>query len=256
MEDVRKKLKIERMIVVDCDGEGRKRRGGLVLCWQFELDIQVISWSKNHIDVIVCEADGFEWRFTGIYGFPEEDNKVKTGVLLETLVMANNLPWICGGDFNLMLMAHEKKRGDGFKKKISGSFVSHLPKKKSDHVPLILSVRGGQERTERRWNSKRFRFEAMWLRENESENVVVNAWNKGEDASINLMRTTNKLAVWSKHTFGNTAKEICKCQQQMKELMEQDPTAERMECMRNIDARMEELENREESYWRQRSRQN
>lgn len=64
------------------------------------------------------------------------------------------------------------------------------------------------------------------------------------------------MAVWSKHTFGNTAKEICKCQQQMKELMEQDPTAERMECMRNIDARMEELENREESYWRQRSRQN
>ena len=74
------------------------------------------------------------------------------------------------------------------------------------------------------------------------------AWNKGEDAKHNLVRTANQLSVWSRKTFGNTAKEIRKCQQQMKELMEQEPNVDVVERMRAIDARMEELERREEVY--------
>ncbi|XP_048494509.1 uncharacterized protein LOC125494761 [Beta vulgaris subsp. vulgaris] len=309
MEIVRKKLKIDRMIV-DCEGEGRKRRGGLVLCWKQEIDIRVTTFSQNHIDVRVIETDGTEWHFTGIYGFPEEENKVKTGALMEALARGNYVPWVCGGgggDFNLMLMTHEKKGGDHFKiheaeilrravdachffdmgfvgykftwknnrgeeanvqecldhffaneawkEKFLGSYVSHLPKRKSDHVPLILYVKGCVGRTEQRKKTKQFRFEAMWLREDESENVVMKAWNKGEDAKQNLTRTTNQLSVWSRKTFGNTTKEIRNCQQQMKELMEHEPTVDVVERMRAIDARIEELERREEVYWHQRSRQ-
>ncbi|XP_048498315.1 uncharacterized protein LOC104897505 [Beta vulgaris subsp. vulgaris] len=61
--------------------------------------------------------------------------------------------------------------------------------------------------------------------------------------------------MWSRKTFGNTAKEIRKCQQQMKELMELEPTLDVVERMKATDARMEELERREEVYWHQHSRQ-
>ena len=115
MEEIRRKLRIEGMLVVDCEGEGRKRKGGLVLLWKPEINIQLTSMSSNHIDVIVEDVQKGDWRFTGMYGFPEEDNKVKTGMLLKTLARASVMPWLCGGDFNLMMMSNEKQGGDDFK---------------------------------------------------------------------------------------------------------------------------------------------
>lgn len=53
MEKVRQKLKVERMLVVDCEGQGRKRKGGLALFWKKENNIQVTSLSQNHIDMPV-----------------------------------------------------------------------------------------------------------------------------------------------------------------------------------------------------------
>ncbi|KAL2933536.1 Histidinol-phosphate aminotransferase [Bienertia sinuspersici] len=52
--------------------------------------------------------------FTGVHGYPEEVNKFKTGVLMEKLAEGNHLPWICGGDFNLMLQSSEKQGGKDF----------------------------------------------------------------------------------------------------------------------------------------------
>lgn len=106
MDSVRKKLRLDRIIVVYCEGDRRKRRGGLVLFWKQEITIQITTWSQNHINVIVTEAHDSQWRFTSIYGFPEDENKLKTGALLEVLARATSFPWMCGGDFNLMLMAH------------------------------------------------------------------------------------------------------------------------------------------------------
>lgn len=50
-----------------------------------------------------------------MYEFPKEENKIKTGALMEALARAPTVPWLCGGDFNLMIMAHEKKGGEEFK---------------------------------------------------------------------------------------------------------------------------------------------
>lgn len=307
MEIVRKKLKFDKMIAVDCEGVGRKRRGGLVLLWQNELNIQITTMSANHIDVLVEDSINGDWRFTGVYGHPEEENKVNTGALLQALAQAPVMPWLCGGDFNIMLMESEKKGGADFKvheatilreamevcqfmdlgfvgyeftwsnnrggeaniqeridrffandlwkTRFAGSFVSHLTKRKSDHLPLLASVCGGQVAVAMRNKTKRFRFEAMWLREEESTEVVTSAWQRGMDVGVNLRRTAHNLTTWSRKKFGNVAKELRACQHQMKELMEREPSEDNMNAMRNVDARMDELEKREEIYWHQRSRQ-
>lgn len=57
---------------------------------------------------MTSQADN--WRFTGFYGHPEEDLKHETGELMKHLSREESLPWLCGGDFNLLLTAKEKKR--------------------------------------------------------------------------------------------------------------------------------------------------
>lgn len=111
---VKKKLRNTNMVVVSCEGEGRKRSGGVALLWSDTMDINIITMSINHIDSHICKEGAAEWRFTGVYGPPEEVNKHKTTCLLRSLRAKSDLPWVCGGDFNLMLYSHEKQGGNGF----------------------------------------------------------------------------------------------------------------------------------------------
>lgn len=76
--------------------------------------MNIQTFSLNHIDVLVDNLCSGGWRFTGIYGHPEDEQKLKTGALLEHLNRKLNLPWVCGGDFHLMLTSNEKQGGNGF----------------------------------------------------------------------------------------------------------------------------------------------
>lgn len=69
--------------------------------------------SVHHIDVVVQEGLGEEeWRFTGFYGWPETQNRHLSWQLLKTLASQPTLSWMCMGDFNEILFAHEKKGGN------------------------------------------------------------------------------------------------------------------------------------------------
>lgn len=76
------------------------------------LNIEIMSLSINHIDVRVWdEVANPDWRFMGFYGNPEEANKFLSWDLLNTLSALITLLWICGGDFNEILLDSEKKGG-------------------------------------------------------------------------------------------------------------------------------------------------
>lgn len=81
--------------------------GGLMLLWNNNLDVQVMSYSLGHIDMVIKESDR-NWHFTGIYGNPVTHRRSETWVLLKRLHNINNLPWILGGDFNEITMSSEK----------------------------------------------------------------------------------------------------------------------------------------------------
>jgi len=110
MEKIRRGLGLMNRLFVDCGGEGKSRKGGIALFWKDRLDLNLKSWSSNHIEMegVDCERTP-KWRITGIYGFPEEENKQKTWDLVASL---NNstLPWLCFGDFNEIL-DHQDKQG-------------------------------------------------------------------------------------------------------------------------------------------------
>lgn len=102
------------MFAVNCVGDGRKRSGGLALLWQDPMQIHVQSFSIHHIDVLVDNDEHDKWRSTGIHGQPKDDMKHKTEELLERLAEEKVGPWVCQGDFNLMLLSCEKSGGGEF----------------------------------------------------------------------------------------------------------------------------------------------
>ena len=218
LERVKVKLRYDGLIAVGCEGQGRKRRGGLALMWKKGVQVTLKSFSQNHVDTMVSAKGSQPWRYTGMYGHPEESKKGQTGELLRDLAMAEeNIPWLCGGDLNLMMWSTEKQGGGAFnfeeaeilrlamdycqledlgfighpftwtnnrgglenlqerldrfvvnrewKALFGGSYVSHLEKRRSDHLPLLVCVKDRVGVMEKKRRKKLFRFEEMWLRD-------------------------------------------------------------------------------------------
>ena len=79
--------------------------------WRRGIDVGVKSFSKYHIDSVIKEEDGCEWRFTGVYGESKCEMKDNMWKMLRTLKEIFNLPWLCSGDFNEILFSCEKEGG-------------------------------------------------------------------------------------------------------------------------------------------------
>lgn len=53
------------------------RSGGIALLWKREINLEVKSYTRYHIDAVILEADsGYGWRLTGFYWHPETHKKV------------------------------------------------------------------------------------------------------------------------------------------------------------------------------------
>ncbi|XP_030939909.1 uncharacterized protein LOC115964800 [Quercus lobata] len=87
------------------------RGGGLVLFWKKDFDLQVMSSSHNHIDILINRGKVNVWRFTGFYGAPETQLRMESWDLLRDLNNRFSVPWLVGGDFNKLLKSQEKLGG-------------------------------------------------------------------------------------------------------------------------------------------------
>lgn len=76
---------------------------GFALMWNSKLMVDIKSWSKHHIDAVVCVENISYWRNTWIYGHPKMSQKHYTWTLLKRLASLSSLPWLCFGDFNEIL---------------------------------------------------------------------------------------------------------------------------------------------------------
>ena len=106
MERIRNRLVFANGLCVPCVGQS----GGLALLWTREVDIEIKSYSKNHIDAVVKEqGSNFCWRLTSFYRHPETHRRYELWHLLAFLNSQFQLPWLCLGDFNEILSITEKK---------------------------------------------------------------------------------------------------------------------------------------------------
>jgi hypothetical protein len=107
IEHFRWLLSMPNLAAKNCKGYSE----GLALFWRRGIEVIVKSLSKYHIDALVQEENGVEWRLTGIYGELKMEEKAKTWRLLRLLHNQYNKPWICMGDFNEILFDCEKIGG-------------------------------------------------------------------------------------------------------------------------------------------------
>ena len=82
--------------------------GGLALLWKRDVSMDVINFTENHILAKVVEKDGFVWYLTCFYGWPDSSQKAKSWALLSHLSSFVDGPWLCIGDFNVILHSDEK----------------------------------------------------------------------------------------------------------------------------------------------------
>uniref|UniRef100_A0A803PC18 Reverse transcriptase n=1 Tax=Cannabis sativa TaxID=3483 RepID=A0A803PC18_CANSA len=107
MERIRVVMGFDSCFVVAAKGKS----GGLALLWKEPYEVSIKSFTVSHIDAIVENSLGFLWRFTGFYGSPDPGDRKFSWQLLERLRDMIHGAWICGGDFNEIVKASEKKGG-------------------------------------------------------------------------------------------------------------------------------------------------
>jgi len=81
LERFRWMLGLTNMLVREGEGQG----GGFAVFWRRGVNVSLRSMSQYYIDVDVKDDDGFEWRFTGVYGESKGDLKYCTWQQLQGL---------------------------------------------------------------------------------------------------------------------------------------------------------------------------
>jgi hypothetical protein len=78
------------------------------------IDLSLINDCSNYIDVQI-KSNNIMWRATGLYGFPQNQNKFLTCSIIEELAEApQHQNWLLFGDFNIILHNDEKMGGNAY----------------------------------------------------------------------------------------------------------------------------------------------
>ncbi|CAM9000895.1 unnamed protein product [Rhodiola kirilowii] len=79
--------------------------GGMAVLWNSEAELEIISFSKSHVNAVLQGKDKF--RLTLFYGEPVCSNRKRSWELLSRLCMQSDLPWVVMGDFNEIVCLKE-----------------------------------------------------------------------------------------------------------------------------------------------------
>lgn len=81
VEEVKKKWNLFGVSVDRVGGSG-----GLAMLWRKDVQVELISFLQNHIDVAVqLEGNARRWRCTGFYGLPDQNLRHLSWSLLRHL---------------------------------------------------------------------------------------------------------------------------------------------------------------------------
>ena len=108
MTKVKEMIGFPNGLVVPSEGKS----GGIALLWIREVEVEIKSFSRFHIDAVVTDYSlDLSWRLTGFYGNLDINLRRESWNLLRMLNSQYQMPWVCTGDYNEILSATEKCGG-------------------------------------------------------------------------------------------------------------------------------------------------
>ena len=134
----------------------------------------------------------------------------------------------------------------------------HVATLMSNHSMLILKTPQTGQREARR--QKVFRFEAMWLRDEQCKDVVNEAWERGRSIGTQhqftecLDECRRSLSTWNKTTFGHLGQKIAALQKKLQALEGRQDGIAQMEEIHATKMELNRLMVKEEDIRHQRSR--
>ena len=82
MERIKNRIGLANGLFVRCVG----RKGGLAMLWARDINMEIKSYSLNHIDTIINDTENsYKWRLTGFYSHPKTHRRYESWHLLAFL---------------------------------------------------------------------------------------------------------------------------------------------------------------------------
>lgn len=135
--------------------------------------------------------------------------------------------------------------------------VTHLPKFKSDHCPLLLKLNSEIVRIRR---NKDFKFFAPWVTHKDFSSVVMNSWVPSRNWEDNVKNFVGNIKGWNMEVFGSINNNKIKLLRELEEInkrMGQRGDDGELSIQRDaLWVKFEEILAQEEIMWLQRSRCN
>ncbi|KAK3188277.1 hypothetical protein Dsin_027838 [Dipteronia sinensis] len=196
MERIRMKFGYSEKLVVELVG----RSGGLCLFWSERIIVDLLSYSRFHIDVKVESHVSTMWRMMGFYGNSESKQRGHAWRLMRRLRGMSDLPWICIGDFNEILSMEEKEGEVPQQRRMIEEFREAIDFCDLDDLgfrgprftwsnrqdgssmiqerAILSEVLSGSEKDPQRVvrSRRRFHFKACWADREECQELVNQSW--------------------------------------------------------------------------------
>ena len=93
-------------VIVNAKGKA----GGVCLLWSNALDVEVLEYNSRTVAIVVKDAL-CSWSLVGFYGPPYQAKRRKAWENLHALLQSINGPWMCFGDFNIVVDESKKDGG-------------------------------------------------------------------------------------------------------------------------------------------------
>eukprot|EP00253_Pinus_taeda_P036567 PITA_36567 len=248
--------------------------GGILMLWNPQkIDIIDVEASRDYLSVVIQPVGDKEiYLVTNVYGPKRMDGKLRLLYSLQELREQHaKIPWILGGDFNMIKSLSEKKGGTRILSKESCAFQTFIDNMKLMHIVMNNDTftwnnkRGKYQGIDKPRN-RRFRFENIWLSHPNFNNNITIWW--AEDLEIQgtrmfllqkrLKHIKLRLKEWNKKEYGNIfeAKKIVegKMQKLNQTLIMEGFDKEKNDLAAKYHQNWENLCKQAEIFWRQKSR--
>ncbi|KAK2651802.1 hypothetical protein Ddye_011658 [Dipteronia dyeriana] len=87
------------------------KSGDLCLYQSHDIDVELLTYSQNHIDIKIRQNRNQVWRFTYFYGNPEQSQRTHSWTFLHRIARMMDILWVCMGDFTDIVCVMEKLVG-------------------------------------------------------------------------------------------------------------------------------------------------